>query len=363
MIENSAQAAKLLRAAHELVDDVLYLKMADFCLGIRSNSAAFIQKLAKYFSHVLVDACTTDVIIEAYDTEVLDLAIDWEDWTREPGKSGKKDAYCELEDGRLLLKVRTGMVFLQSLQARIAAGPCSKLDNQVINFINSQYMNWLQQHDWLICHASGLDVAGKGVGLAGLSGGGKSTLMLALMDEPDVRYVTNDRLFIRREEGRVKARGIPKLPRINPGTIVHNPVLHGLIDEARRKALLELPQQALWHLEEKHDVMINEVYGDDRIAADMLLRCFLVLNWSHDSDQPTRLREVDLESRKELLPAIMKSPGPFMQYADGKMYHDSDPLDNRIYIETLRGVTILEASGRVDIPQLREKLYQWVSDS
>jgi len=363
VIDNAGDAAKLLRADHELVDDVLYLETGGFCLGIRSNSESFIRKLARYFDHVVVDACTPDAVVEAYDTDVLELDVDWKDWAREPGKSGRKDAYHELEDGRLVLKVRTGMIFLQSPGARIAAGPCSELDNQVINFINSQYMNWLQQHDWLICHASGLDVDGIGIGMAGLSGGGKSTLMLGLMDQPDVRYVTNDRLFIHRQDGQVKARGIPKLPRINPGTIVHNPALHGLIDAARRKALLTLPQQELWHLEEKHDVMINEIYGEDRIEEEMLLRGFLVLNWSHDSRQATHLDAVDLESRKDLLPAIMKSPGPFMQFKDNSMYQDAEPLDSQIYIETLRGVTILEASGRVDIPLLQKELAQWARDS
>ena len=95
----------------------------------------------------------------------------------------------------------------------------------------------------------------------------------------------------------------------------------------------------------------------------MLLQSFLVLNWSHDSNQATRLDKVDLESRKDLLPAIMKSPGPFMQFADGSMYKDSDPLDSQTYIDTLRGVTVLEASGRVDIPLLQKKLYQWLSES
>ncbi len=363
MLENSAQAAHLLRADHELVSESLYLAMGGFCLGIRSSSAAFIRTLENYFAHVVTDACTTDCVVEAYDTDVLALDVDWQDWAREPGKSGKKDAFCDLDDGRLLLKVRTGMVFLQSVQARIAAGPCSQLDNQVINFINSQYMNWLQQREWLICHAAGLDVDGIGVGMAGLSGGGKSTLMLGLMDQADVRYVTNDRLFVRREDGQVKARGIPKLPRINPGTIVHNPALHGLIDESRRKQLLALPEQELWHLEEKHDVIISEIYGENRIEEEMSLHGFLVLNWSHDSKQATRLKEVDLESRKDLLPAIMKSPGPFMQFSDGSMYRDSASLDSQTYIETLRGVTILEASGRVDIPLLQRELEQWARDS
>jgi HprK-related kinase B len=223
-------------------------------------------------------------------------------------------------------------------------------------------MNWLQQHDWLICHAAGLDFDGIGIGMAGLSGGGKSTLMLGLMDQVDVRYVTNDRLFIRREADRVQARGIPKLPRINPGTIVHNPALHGLIGESRRAELLAMPSQELWHLEEKHDVMISEIYGDDRIEEEMLLHGFLVLNWSHDTEQETRLEAVDLDAREDLLPAIMKSPGPFMQYSDGAMYRDSQPLDSQKYLQALNGVTILEASGRVDIPLLQRELSRWARD-
>lgn len=359
-MNTAEQAAERLRAGHQLVDGTLYLRTGGFCMAVRSNSAAFINKLSAYFAHVVVDACDADVLVEAYDTSVVDLDVEWKDWAREPGKSGRKDAYHDLLDGRLLLKVRTGMVFLQSLQARIAAGPCSELDNQVINFINSQYMNWLQHNGWLICHAAGLTVHGKGLGMAGLSGGGKSTLMLGLMDYPDVQYLTNDRLFIRREGQRVRARGIPKLPRINPGTIVHNPALHGLIDAHRRNALLALPRQALWHLEEKYDVMIDSVYGQGRIAEAMDLRAFLVLNWSHASDESTRLEEVAIEARSDLLPAIMKSPGPFLQYRDGTLYGDSEHTDAGVYIDALQGVSILEASGRVDIPRLQRELYEWV---
>jgi len=360
VINNVEQAAAFLRSDHQLSDEVLYLSLPGFCIGIRSNSMKFLKQLERYFSHVAVESCSADVTIEAYDTQVISQDLDWTDWAREPGKTGRKDAYIDLDDGRLLLKARTGMLFLQSMRTVIAAGPCCAFDNQVINFINSQYMNWLQQHDWLICHASGLDVDGHGIGMAGLSGGGKSTLMLGLMDYPDVRYVTNDRLFILRNEEGVVGRGIPKLPRINPGTIVHNPALHSLISADRRQELLALPKNELWHLEEKHDVMIDEVYGADRLSEEMKLDTFLVLNWSHDTDEPMRLKAVRFEDRRDLLPAIMKSPGPFFQFADGAMYQDSMQLEEQAYIDALHGVTILEASGKVDIPLLTKDLYQWI---
>lgn len=360
MLHDSGQAAALLRAGHVLTDEVLYLGLSGFCLAIRSNSARFTAQLGRYFAHVVTSPCEPDVLVEAYDTDIVHLDLNWQDWAREPGKAGRKDACYDLDDGRLVRKVRTGMIFLQSLQSRIAVGPCGELENQVVNFINSQYMNWLQQQGWLICHASGLDVDGYGIGMAGLSGGGKSTLMLGLMDQADVRYVTNDRLFVRCEGDRVQATGIPKLPRINPGTIVHNPALHGLIDAERRRELSALPKDDLWHLEEKYDVMINEIYGDDRIEEAMELGAFVVLNWSHEAGAGVQINEVDIESRSDLLPAIMKSPGPFYQFIDGAMYQDSMQPDPQAYIDVLQGVTVLEVSGRVDIPKLQQDLYRWL---
>ena len=361
MIETARQAAQLLRGEHQLLNSTLHLQLEDFCLALRSNSRDFLQMMSRYFSHCLAEHCTADATVEAYDAAVQRLDIEWRDWAREPGKSGRKDSYHELDDGRLLNKVRTGMLFLQSEPCRIALGPCRQLDNQVINFINSQYMNRLQQQGWLICHAAGLELNGAGLGIAGLSGGGKSTLMLALMDNSQVNYVTNDRLFIKRDMSLIKARGIPKLPRINPGTIVHNPALHSLIEPAQRARLLELPGRELWHLEDKHDVIISDVYGPGRMRNSVPLDVFVILNWSHDSTEDTQLKTVQMEQRSDLLPAIMKSPGPFYQFADGSFYQDNTPLDNSSYLETLRGVTILEATGRINIPAIQQAIEQYVN--
>ena len=218
---------------------------ASAALRLRSNSEQLVTGLRRYFAHALGEAGVVDLDVLAIEREAPDLGVEFVDWAREPGKSGRKDAYFDLEGGRLIQKVRTGMLFLQSESECIAAGPCLENDNQVINFINAQYMNWLQHRRWLICHASGLVYRGQCLGIAGLSGGGKSTLMLHLMEHEGVSYLTNDRLFIRREGEAVSARGIPKLPRINPGTIVHNERLHSLIESAERERLLGLPPQAV----------------------------------------------------------------------------------------------------------------------
>ena len=339
-----------------LSDQSLYLALGACTLRVRSNSTEHIDQLTRYFSHVAGPPAEPDLEIIAIERPEPDLGVDFVDWKREPGKTGRKDSYHDFSGGRLVRKVRTGMVFLQSDTQRIAAGPCIRYDNQVINFINAQYMNWLQNRGWLICHAAGLVEHGRTLGIAGFSGGGKSTLMLHMMENPEVSYLTNDRLFIRREGNGVEAAGIPKLPRVNPGTIVHNPRLHPLIPAAQRESLLAMPKEQLWELEDKYDVLIDEVYGADRFTVETPLGAFLVLNWQRGSDEPLNLQRIDLSERRDLLSAIMKSPGPFYQFADGRFFNDDMPLDEQAYLDTLKDIPVYEASGGIDFAAMAQQI-------
>ena len=348
-------AASALQGEATLCADELYLTLDGCVLRLRSNSTELLAGLGDYFSHVVSDAGTPDVDIIAIERAAPELGIDFIDWKREPGKTGRKDSYVELPGGRLVRKVRTGMVFLQSEDHVIAAGPCRQYDNQVINFINSQYMNWLQNRGWLICHAAGLVYRGKCLGIAGFSGGGKSTLMLHLLDNDETAYLTNDRLFMQAASGGIMARGIPKLPRINPGTIVHNEKLHSLIPAAQREALLQLPKTELWELEEKYDVHIDRVYGPGRIVTEAPLGAFLILDWQRDSDQELQLERVELATHRELLGAVMKSPGPFYQYPDGSFLQDTAAFDEAAYLQALENVAVYVARGRIDFSALAER--------
>ncbi len=350
--------AQALYDGAELCDQMLHLALGDCNLRIRSNSPEHIAQLTRYFAHVAGPATEPDIEVVAIERAEPDLGVAFTDWKREPGKTGRKDSYHDLEGGRLVRKVRTGMVFLQSQTLRIAAGPCIRYDNQVINFINAQYMNWLQNRGWLICHAAGLVENGRTLGIAGFSGGGKSTLMLHMMEHPQVNYLTNDRLFIRAGNSGVDAAGIPKLPRVNPGTIVHNPRLHSLIPAARRTALLAMPNEQLWELEDKYDVLIDEVYGANRFTVTSALGAFLVLNWDRGSKAPLRLQRVDLAERRDLLGAIMKSPGPFYQFVDGSFFDDEMPLDEHAYLETLADIAVYEASGGIDFQTIAQRINQ-----
>lgn len=334
-------------------DHRLYLQLGDCLIRVRCNAHQLSAVLAEYFAHVVVAPVhKVDFEVLAIQRAQPQLDIEYRDWQREAGKRGRKDSHADFGDARLVHKVRTGMLFLQSDRHCIAAGDCLANDNQVINFINAQYMTWLQQRGWLICHAAALTRHDRALGIAGFSGGGKSTLMLHLLEQQDASFLTNDRLFIRRQGEKVYAAGVPKLPRINPGTIVHNPRLQPLIDPAARERLLALPQQQLWHLEDKYDVPIERLYGAGRIRHEAQLGAFLVLNWRHDTQQPMQLQQVDIRRRRDLLPALMKSPGPFLQHSDGSFHRDDMALNEDAYLAVLGDLPVYEASGGVDFAAL-----------
>ncbi len=344
---------QLLQADHTLLPSSVCLQLMDYRLAIRSNSERFLQCMQSYFSHVLAPS-SDDVRAEviAIERDIVNAGIEFVDWNREPGKTGRKDAIYDFPAGRLVQKVRTGMLFLQSDQDLVVAGPCLEYDNQVINFINSQFLNWLQNDGYLLCHAAALSRNGHGLAIAGLSGGGKSTLMLNLMNDEATAFVSNDRLLVRRQGEATHAVGIPKLPRINPGTIVHNPRLFPLIDEDAREQLLQLDKRALWKLEQKYDADINALYGPGRIRHETSLQKFLVLNWSHDSDEELRVTSSDLSQRPDLLSAIMKPSGPFYMDAAGVFNKDDEFPEAAKYLAELADVAVYEASGKVDFERL-----------
>jgi HprK-related kinase B len=349
----------------QLLDNNLLLNLEGCIIEVQSNSYELIDKLSQYFKNCDVlykqmdNSNMPDIVIIAIEREAPELDVVFTDWAREPGKTGRKDEYFDFEDARLVRKVRTGMVFLQSKTDLIAAGPCIEYDNQVINYINSQYMNWLQNRGWLICHASGMSVDrnnsnSKGFAIAGLSGGGKSTLMLELMEHDLVSYVTNDRLFIKKQQHETVMLGIAKLPRINPGTIVGNPRLHGLLDQQQLEYYQSMEKSELWHIEEKNDVPITAIYGQHRLHYHTQLNIFIILNWSRDSQEETSLNAINIEQRVDALAAIMKSPGPFYQYDNGQFQTDNEEFDHQNYIDNLSGIEIYEATGLIDFKKMAE---------
>ena len=144
-------------------------------------------------------------------------------------------------------------------------------------------------------------------------------------------------------------RGIPKQPRVNPGTLLSLPSLAGIVSAARASELESLPREELWDLEEKYDVDIEAVYGEGRQAAELPLRAFAVLTWSHRSREACQVTRTTLRDAPELLGPIMKHPGPF--FHQGGVYDTQGSvgeLDPAPYLEALGDLPLLSFSGGVD---------------
>lgn len=308
-------------------------------------------RLIAYFGETVCAPQPGAALVHLLPGQSLPQEPQWTDWQREGGKSGRKDAVCDLEGTRLIRKVRSGVTFVQAPGVAIALGPLTENESTVINFINTQVLNACLRDGWQLAHAAAVTDGTRTLAISGLSGGGKSTSILRMMDLRGTRFLSNDRVLIK-GGAPARALGIPKHPRINPGTILGNPRLTGMIPDTRATELRALPPAELWDLEEKYDLIIPEVYGPGRMRLDGPLTDFWVLNWARDSDQPTRVAPVALAERPDLLSAIMKSPGPFYQHASGTFEPNGNSPDPAPYLEALQGVTVCEVSGRVDFDAL-----------
>ncbi len=334
------------------------LALSDCHVTVYSNTAILVTELQYYFRSYPqgAEAEAQNSNMEIYLLESSEPAPDypWKDWAREAGKSGRKDSHIDIHQGRLLHKVRTGMTFFQSNSSKIALGPCLKNINQIVNFINNQYMNYLQQQAHVICHAAAVSINGKGTAVAAFSGGGKSTLMLKLMDHIDAKFISNDRLFLKAEGEEVTARGVPKLPRINPGTILNNPKLLSIIDSEEQERLNNLPKAVLWDLEQKYDVMIDDVYGDNKVHLDTKLDTVLLLNWDRNNPEKPQLKKINPADNIELISAIMKSPGPFFQNENNEFLMGPEIPALEKYLAVLNKVDVYEVHGGVDFEYIAE---------
>ncbi len=330
-------------------------RFGDCTIAVRSNAVELLVWLDDYYaafdSFVADSGGAADFSVRAYQMEAPDFGLAYRTWTREPGKALGKEAFVDLEDGRAVRKVRTGMQFLIGGSARVAVGDCLGNANQIVNFINFQYTAWQINRGRVLCHAAGITREGQGVAMASMSGGGKSTLTLRMLGE-GFDFVSNDRLLIERgPEGGHRMWGVPKHPRINPGTILADPNLGGLIDEPRRRALQAMPRKELWSLEEKYDARIDEIYGPARVRPEGEVKALLVLGWSPTSEEVTRFSRVSPGDDAEVLDAIMKSPGPFFLPVAGPPARGHEPPAPGPYLDALAGLDTLVARGAVDFDQ------------
>lgn len=347
----SLSPARLREKIFDLADALsgtrgLLLRFGDCTLEVRSNAPLLMEKLRRYYADFLVDEAAPEIVVTAVETTPLTPEIKWVVKQPDPGKTKIKEEYLDLDGGRMVRKRLTGMLFYFDRRRHLALGPCTANDNQIVNFINSRFIQWMLDRGCLLCHAAAVSMQGRGLALAGFSGMGKSTLALHMMSR-GLDFVSNDRLLIRLGESGLDMYGVAKLPRVNPGTILGNASLASMLDDRRKEQYARMAPDELWSLESKHDVYLDECFGKGRFLIAAKMSGLAILNWNHGHPR-TSLERVDISRRLDLLETVIKAPGLFFLPEADVSYDFSEAA----YLRLLRDCPVFEARGGVDFNQI-----------
>jgi HprK-related kinase B len=161
-------------------------------------------------------------------------------------------------------------------------------------------------------------------------------------------FVSNDRLLVDAgspEAGGLRMSGVPKLPRINPGTALNNPDLAVVVPDEDRARFLGMEVDELWALEHKYDVLLDQCFGAGRFVLQAPMQGLVVLNWKRGGGD-TNIRFVKADERPDLLPAFMKPAGLFSLPRNGDASWRDPGLE--AYAQVLSRCDLIEVSGGVD---------------
>jgi len=346
MVDRPMEISKLIkeykgkyRAAQSL--ELLF----DGCaIKVFSNSRTLIEKLDRYFGDFKGASLEPDIVVTALETGAPDLNMDFTIKQPDKGKTKIKEEYVDFPGGRIVRKRLTGMAFLFGGGENLAVGPCVDNDNQVVNFIINRFIQWTLHRGSLLMHAAGVMSDGRGLAIAGFSGMGKSTLSLHIMNR-GVSFISNDRVMVSANGDGVTMRGVPKLPRVNPGTIVSNKSLESILPPKEREKIRAIPAEKLWDLEQKYDVFIDDCFGNDKFKLSARMKALVVLNWRRNSAE-FEIRKVNIADRRDLFPAFTKSVGLF--YEPAPLKEPGQDFSDEAYLRLLDNCDVYEMTGGID---------------
>jgi len=286
----------------------LDLLLADVRVRVRSNSRELVEALAGRYREFAGDGGPADVEIALIEAAPPAHSLPFR--VRDDGVG--KEEFLDFPDGRVVRKRRTGLWIVFGAAGDHIIGPCRRNLDQVANCINARFMDRQLRAGARLFHAAGVALGTSGLAIAGFAGAGKSTLALEIMRH-GADFVSNDRVLVGPGAGGLLLTGIPRQPRVNPGTALANDRLAPVVlSEAERAVYSRLHPDELWQVERKYDVPIAECFGPGRFRLRAGLRALVVLGWRPGGGD-MRPAWTDIGSRPELAPAFMKDLGVFFE--------------------------------------------------
>ncbi|MBN1368437.1 MAG: HprK-related kinase B [Dehalococcoidales bacterium] len=322
------------------------LSIQDIPFTVLTNSAELEKRLREYLSvYIRAKHIETGHLFYAIVGE-LDIDSDkLVDIPRTLSKKAVKEAAYDTQKGRVILKKRTGVIVLQEQDVRVVVGDLVSNINQVINVIDEVFIADYLKQGYVLLHSSAVvDRDGNGIVFTSESGSGKSTMAVAML-EHGFHYLSNDRVLLKLKGDYVTILGVPKKPRLNPGTILVLPRLHQLLRPEEISEYTKLEPEKLWYLEDKHDLDVDSIYGiGTTVTQAKLVACF-ILNWERGSG-PLVIDKISEKERVKSLKPMVVNLDPARKQTDL-----SHGVENELKEITGR-VICYRVSGAVDITGL-----------
>jgi HprK-related kinase B len=318
----------------------LRLRVRDFRLLFETDSTALASRVSSYFEAYLDP--TPDPAHErlvALETEAEFDAHQMRPWRAKPGRVPKESFY-DRDGHRYILKNRTGLLIVRGAGTTVASGPVTRNAHQIINLVGTMFGISLLRQGFLMVHASGVveRSSGRARVFLGNSGSGKSSVALQLLERGGYDYLSNDRILLRTAPGGVAVAGLPKQPRVNPGTLLASPRLIRLLPRPRRRLYAELRPSELWSFEEKTDVDVTRDLGaTTRLSAP--LGEMYTLDWRPDGSG-LDIDACDAANTFRALQLTSKDFGPYDLHAQPTAADDLSAIARR--------ARCLRVTGRAD---------------
>lgn len=264
-----------------------------------------------------------------------------------------KEVIHDVPGGRIIEKVSSRLTVFAGEKEWVILGRAADGLHAAVNVVNAAYMRACHGRGLLILHAAAVAWEGRAVAIMGAPGAGKSTAALWCMEE-GADYVTNDRLLVG-PPPESAVLGVPKHPRINPGTRLTHPRLLARLAPEERRRLAALPMDELVRLEEKEDAAIEALYGPNRLRIPTRLAGWVFLEWRF-GEAPLTASWAAFDVLRpwsgDILRALDPYDGPGGEIGLEEMFGRADACLSRI--------PGLRIAGGADFPRLARILRAWM---
>jgi HprK-related kinase B len=327
------------------MDERLLLRFGSFTVAVVSPDARVRERLRLYFrpfASLPPDGSPADVTLQVALGEPLAPPVPLRPWDAKG-----KESFADVGRRRLVRKDRTGaMIVVQDGRWSIT-GDVQRRFSQVVNLIGTAYGVSLLDSGGTMLHASAVVRDRQALAVVGQSGSGKSSVAVRLL-ERGFDFLTNDRLIVLPAGRGVTAHGLPKLPRVNPGTLLASERTRALVEAGARRRYERLSKDELWRVEDKYDLDVGAALGR-RWVLSTPLAAALVLEW-RAAGSGLSIERLDAGRALEALRPAAKSFGPF----DLRLAERSDAA-----LQVLaRRVPVYRVTGARDPTALAERLAQ-----